>query len=252
MQLDRHYTDPRLVSIYDVENAGRHDIDFYLSLALELSPEVVVDLGCGTGVLACDLAAAGFVVTGVDPAIAMLDVARGRPGGDLVTWIEGDAAELGCSFADLAVMTGHVAQVFVEDASWNRVLADIFRALRPGGTIAFETRNPAAKGWRGWTRDQTLGRYQSVGDGTFQSWVEVTDVTDGIVRFDGHTVFEGTGESYTSASTLRFRTQDEVADSLTATGFEVRHLWGDWDRGPVTGRSPELIFNARKPIARKP
>jgi acetyl esterase/lipase len=46
----------------------------------------VLDLGCGTGRLALALSAAGYVVTGVDPARASLDVARSKPGAASVTW----------------------------------------------------------------------------------------------------------------------------------------------------------------------
>ncbi len=59
VRLARHYVDPRLVALYDIENASRDDTDFYLSLADELEAHSVVDLGCGTGVLARELAATG-------------------------------------------------------------------------------------------------------------------------------------------------------------------------------------------------
>jgi ubiquinone/menaquinone biosynthesis C-methylase UbiE len=177
----------------------------------------------------------------------MLEVARRRPGGELVTWIEGDAAELSSSFADLAIMTGHVAQVFVADADWDQVLAHLFRALTPGGRLAFETRNPDAQGWKGWTRERTQERFRRDGSEPFLSWVEVTSVEDQIVRFDGHTVFENSGEAFVSASTLRFRTRGDVITSLVKAGFAMENLWGDWDLSAASPRSPELIFVGVKP-----
>ena len=54
----------------------------------------VLDLGCGTGRLAIALAARGHLVTGVDPARASLDRARGKPGGDRVTWVDGSTGAL--------------------------------------------------------------------------------------------------------------------------------------------------------------
>lgn len=247
MQIDRHYTDPLLVCTYDLECAGRDDIEFYLALAAELNATAVIDLGCGTGVLASDLAATGIGVTGVDPAGAMLDVARQRPGGDRVTWIEGDASSLPSAAADLVVMTGHAAQVFLTEQEWNDMLARAFRALEPGGHIAFETRNPGAGTWTRWTRDGSFASYDLGGGVTFDSWVEVTDVRPGIVTFEGHTVFAGRGDDLVSSSTLRFRTQGEVEASLAAAGFVPAAVFGDWDRGPVTMTSPELIFLARRP-----
>jgi ubiquinone/menaquinone biosynthesis C-methylase UbiE len=77
-------------------------------------------------------------VTGVDPSPAMLDVACHRPGGELVRWVEGDAGRLDDAQADLATMTGHVAQVITDDRRWARTLAATHRALRPGGRVVSE------------------------------------------------------------------------------------------------------------------
>ena len=77
-----------------------------------------------------------------------------------------------------------------------------------------------------------------------ESWVEVTDERPGFVDFLGHTVFASDGVDVVSASTLRFRSRDEVENGLVAAGFSVRTVYGDWDRGPVTDRALELIFIA--------
>jgi ubiquinone/menaquinone biosynthesis C-methylase UbiE len=247
MQVDRGYTDPRLASLYDMENAGRDDIEFYLGLAAELDAETVADVGCGTGVLATDLAARGHEVTGVDPARAMLDVARSRRGGGRVTWIEGTAADLGTAAADLVVMTGHVAQIFVEDADWHQLVGELHRGLKPGGHVAFESRNPGAEGWTSWTREKSRRALQR-GDGEFvTTWVEVTGVRRGVVDFLSHTVFSASGEHVQQTSTLRFRTRVELEASLIAAGLQIHAVYGDWDRTPVTTTSPELIVLARRP-----
>lgn len=86
--------DPRLAALYDIECAGRWDHDLYLALATELGAASVVDIGCGTGVFAVDAAAPGRRVIGVDPAVAMLDLARTRPGGERVEWIHGTADDI--------------------------------------------------------------------------------------------------------------------------------------------------------------
>ncbi|RIJ15014.1 class I SAM-dependent methyltransferase, partial [Clavibacter michiganensis subsp. insidiosus] len=73
--------DPRLVALYDGDNPDGPDHDFDRALAEEVGARSVLDLGCGTGMLTVSLATAGRRVVGVDPSAAMLDVARGRPGG---------------------------------------------------------------------------------------------------------------------------------------------------------------------------
>lgn len=245
MQIDRHYTDPRLVAVYDVENAARHDTDFYLDLAAELEAERVADLGCGTGVLACDLAARGHRVTGIDPATAMLDVARSRPGADEVTWVEGTAADLADAAHDLVVMTGHVAQVFLDDDEWLAVLGHVHRGLAPGGFVAFESRNPAVEPWRSWNKVDSFATFLG-GDGApaFDSWVETIAVGDGRVELVGHTEFHHPEEEHAASSTLRFRTRDELDADLAAAGFEVVARYGTWVGGELIPSSREMIFLA--------
>ena len=152
VKLDLHYVEPRLVELYDRDNPRGADTDFYLSLATDLDAHRILDLGCGTGVLTRELAAVdGRYILGVDPAPAMLAVARRQPGAERVQWVEGDASAMGTAEVDLVVMTGNVAQVFL-DAEWAAALRAIHTALRPGGYLAFESRNPDDCAWERWTR----------------------------------------------------------------------------------------------------
>jgi 2-polyprenyl-3-methyl-5-hydroxy-6-metoxy-1,4-benzoquinol methylase len=78
------YTDPRLVAVYDYWSADRLDFAFYTDLAALVRAKSIVDIGCGTGELAVELARRGFVVTAVDPSPAMLDAAKARPDAGIV------------------------------------------------------------------------------------------------------------------------------------------------------------------------
>src|SRR5262245_32573122 len=122
IKLDQHYVDPRLVELYGIENTRGADTDFYLRLAASLGTHTILNLGCGTGLLTRELAADGRQVVGVDPAPAMLAYARRQPGAARVRWIEGDSSTLGTPAADLVVMTGNVAQVFLDDSEWATTL----------------------------------------------------------------------------------------------------------------------------------
>ena len=58
---------------------------------LDLSPyEKVLDVGCGTGALCSVLHQRGHVVTGIDPARKMLDVAVRKPENRGISFMEGD------------------------------------------------------------------------------------------------------------------------------------------------------------------
>src|SRR5215218_9441988 len=124
----------------------------------------------------------------------MLRVARQRPGGHLVQWVEGDAGALEPDSCDLLLMTGHVAQVFVDDGAWAGVLAAARRALCGGGRLAFDSRDPRARAWEGWTRHASYGRDEDPVLGPFDGWFELREARDGVVRFDGVTRFARDGE----------------------------------------------------------
>jgi SAM-dependent methyltransferase len=246
VKLEDQYIDPRLVELYDLENQGRDDTDFYLRLAADLGARRILDLGCGTGVLTRGLASVeGRDVTGVDPAAAMLAVARRQPGAERVRWVEGDASALGTPDADLAVMSGNVAQIFLEEADWNVALRAIHAALAPGGHLAFESRNPDDRAWERWNRATTYSQMDTP-NGPVQSWLELVSAGDGRALVEGHNVFIATGEYVIARSELRFRSRAEISASLSGAGFTIEQMYGDWVRGPLTSASRVMVFVATR------
>lgn len=238
---DAIFADPRLAEVYDPLDPDRSDLDAYLALAGRLGARTVLDIGCGTGTLACLLAQQAIEVTGVDPAAASLAIGRAKPGAGQVRWIHGDATALPPLDVDLATMTGNVAQVFLTDDDWAATLRCTHAALRPGGHLMLETRDPARQAWREWDREHSLARADVPGIGVVESWPEVTQVRGGLVSFRVTFVFRDQGAVLTSDSTLRFRSRDAVAGSLHAAGFIVEEITGAPDRP-----GHELVFLARR------
>jgi SAM-dependent methyltransferase len=237
---DEIFEHPRLVAVYDALEGDRRDLDSYLDVADELRARRVLDVGCGTGTFALLLVARGFEVTGVDPALASLNVARAKPGAERVRWIHGDATALPPLEADLATMTGNVVQAIADEAEWGRTLEGIRDVLRPGGHLVFETRDPAFEAWREWHRRTSYRVTDVDGVGAIESWVEVTNVSLPLVSFRWTWVFPD-GEVLTSDSTLRFRGRDEIERTLLENGYVVDDVQGAPDR---PGR--ELVFIARR------
>jgi len=246
MNLELHYTEPRLVALYDTDNPRGIDYDFYIQLAKEIEAKTILDLGCGTGLLTRELATYGWTVTGVDPAPAMLAYARKQPDAHLVTWIEGDSSALATPNADLVIMTGNVAQVFLEDADWLRTLQHIYNTLSPDGYVAFECRNAEAKEWGNWTPESSYECSQTA-HGELECWLEVVSVLDGKVHIQAHNIFTETGETLVVDSTLRFRTEQKIRKSLEDAGFQVQHIYGGWCNEPFTIQSRTMVFVAQRP-----
>ncbi len=238
---DTAFTDPRLAALYDPLDPDRSDLDVYAAIADEFGSRSVLDIGCGTGTFACLLAERGLAVTGLDPAAASLELARRKPGADRVRWVHGEAGDLPPLQVDLAIMTGNVAQVFLTDAEWTAVLLAAHAALRPGGRLVFETRDPAAQAWREWTRERTDERTVVPGAGGLRTWCDLTAVEGELVSFRWTYVFDADGAVLTSDSTLRFRSRAEVSASLEAAGYLVDEVREAPDR---PGR--EMVFIARR------
>lgn len=212
------------------------------AIADELGARRVLDVGCGTGTFALLLADRGIEVTGVDPACGSLDVARAKPNAARVRWMHGDTAALPSMQVDLATMTANVAQAIVDSLDWEGTLRGIYGALRPGGHLVFETRDPVYRAWQEWNRAASHRTTQIQGVGAGESWVELIDVSEPLVTFRQTWVFASDAQVLTSDSTLRYRERDEVEAVLVAHGYVVDDIRGAPDR---PGR--EFVFFASRP-----
>lgn len=237
---DAIFAHPRLAAVYDAFDGPRDDLDCYLALARELAASTVLDIGCGTGSLAILLAASGFSVVAADPAGASLEIAKAKDGAERIRWVHGGATALPPLSADLAVMTGNVAQVFLSDDEWEQALQGIRAALRPGGHLAFETRRPEYQAWREWAADTGPVTLAIPGAGAVERRLEVTRVSLPFVSFRYTYRFQD-GTVIPSDSTLRFRDRQEVEASLAACGYRVVEVRDAPDR---PGR--ELVFIAER------
>jgi SAM-dependent methyltransferase len=235
------FADPRLAAVYDTFDGDRDDLDAYAAMAEALGADRVLDIGCGTGTFACLLAGRGFEVTAVDPALASLQIARTKRFADRVTWIHGTASDVGDIQADFAVMTGNVAQVFLEDDDWLATLRAAHDALRSGGRLALEVRDPARRAWERWTPQATRRRRDVPGVGLVEAWTEVTDVALPMISFRHTYRFESEGAVLESDSTLRFRERFEIEAALRTVGFTVQEVRDAPDRAGL-----EFVFIAQR------
>jgi SAM-dependent methyltransferase len=238
---DAHYDDPVLAELYDISCGWSEDRDFYLRLAGE-TPISVLDLGCGTGLLCSAFAAQDHRVTGADPSLAMLEIARRRPEGARIEWVAATAQTFrSARHFDLIIMTGHAFQVLLEDADIAAALATMRAHLAPGGRAVFESRNPAldwASRWNG-----AISEYRHRG-------VPIRQTTHVLGRDGDRLTFEQRyhfpQRTLVSTSTLRFPPREEIEARLAGAGLALERLSGDWRDGPFDPTdSEEMVFATR-------
>lgn len=106
------------------------------------SGERVLDVACGTGVVAITAARAGARVTGIDLTPELLHRARenARISEVEIDWNEGDAENLPFSDASFDVVVSQFGHIFAPRPEV--AVAEMLRVLRPGGRIAFSTWPP--------------------------------------------------------------------------------------------------------------
>ena len=240
---DPIFADPALTDLYDTFSLHRRDFDFYLPFLM--AADSVLDVGCGTGELLHSARQAGHTgrLCGLDPAAAMLDLARQKQTN--VEWILGDLSALDRrNRFDLVVMTGHAFQVFIDDDQLRSALAAIRRALSLGGRFAFETRNPLARAWQHWTPEHAREIVHRGAPVRMETQVE-TPVTGDLVSFTHTFTSPGWDQPLVSRSTLRFLGRDALATFLSDAGFAIEQQFGDWEHQPFTPTSPEIITIAK-------
>ena len=105
----------------------------------------LLDVGCGGGVLAEEFARLGLQVTGIDVSAASLEVARAhaRTAGLPIDYRAGSATALPFDGGSFEVVS--CCDVLEHIPEWEQVIAEVGRALTPGGLFLFDTINRTAK-----------------------------------------------------------------------------------------------------------
>ena len=133
------FDDPLQVATYDARQKSTDEAAAQLLAELGVKPgSVLADIGCGTGVLACQAALAGCRVHAIDISQAMLEAVQRRASALNARGIESQHAGF-LSFdlpeRSLDFVTTQYALHHLNDF-WKLVaLQRIWRALKPGGTL---------------------------------------------------------------------------------------------------------------------
>jgi SAM-dependent methyltransferase len=209
--------------------------------ALGLEPDArVLDLACGHGRHTARLARRGFAVTGLDVSASSLELARENE--PSATYVEADMREVPLEDGSFdAVINLFTAFGYFEDeADDQRVLHEVARVLRPGGSFLIDTINPPG----------LFGRYRGrhwdrLEDGTLMLEDHEYDVASGRTKTDWTLIFAD-GERRDLRHSVRAYTAPELTRLLGNAGLEVVASWGDFDGGELERESRRLILRADK------
>ncbi|MHA1565150.1 MAG: class I SAM-dependent methyltransferase [Alphaproteobacteria bacterium] len=245
MSSDDLYENPDVTQFYDTLNSwhrplGRVDFDYCAALAKGAAS--VLDLGCGTGELAVELGK-NRSVTGVDPAAAMLDIGRQRPGGDHVTWCHADArtVRLDRRF-DLVVLTGHAFQVFLTREDQRAALLTIAAHLKPDGVFVFDSRNIALRGPKTQRREDSSHLIDDPELGEIEAWCDSAyDPDMRILSYTNSFLVQKTGKVHSASAKIAYTPREELADLLAEAGLAVDTWFGDWLGTPYDPEAKDMI-----------
>jgi SAM-dependent methyltransferase len=202
----------------------------------------VVDLGCGSGILARALGDAGYEVTGIDQSEAMIAAARRRaPAADLRVASFLDAEIPRCvAVTAIGECFSYLFDDRVAGAGLDRLFARVHAALEPRGLLLFDVAAP------GRVRGRSPQRSWREGD-DWAVLVELDeDVGSRLLTRDIRT-FRAQGTAWRrdhEIHRLRLHDRRDLEARLRAAGFRVRPLAGYEGLRFAPGH---IGFCARKP-----
>ncbi|CDM58621.1 methyltransferase type 12 [Rhizobium favelukesii] len=182
-------------------------------------------------------------MTGADPSARMLEIARRKPNGCGIEWVECYSQDFRSEKRfDLIIMTGHAFQVLLDENAILATLAVMREHLADGGRIVFETRNPAID----WKARWDGGVFEVIHDGlVVRKTRDVVSYGEGRAHFE--TRYHFPEETLVSKSELLFLSRNDIERHLQASGLRADAVYGDWDRQPFDERNAEeMIFVVRR------
>lgn len=149
-------------------------------------------------------------------------------------------------------MTAHVAQFLLEDEYFLQSLKAICKALKVGGSLLFDSRNPLMQAFfnpkiqNSWPDKNSPQKLIDPKFGKINWWVELQEIKNNRIIYENHYFFENSKEESISINELIFRQKEEVVAFLQKAGFEIENIYGNWDKSLASRESPEFIFVAEK------
>jgi SAM-dependent methyltransferase len=235
----------RLAGVYDeiVVDPSHDRVAAFLDELWKTDPEglrSVLDLCCGTGLLAGELIALGYTVVGVDASEAMLALARGRLGADVALsrmtlpdlTVDGVFDAAVCTFDGFNYLSPNDLRL---------TIAAVALRLRPDGWFVFDLHtdammdftvsNPIVAGESA-GNDFVISSIVDPGGRTCDTRIELTRTRDGHPFSEQHRQY--------------FHTDEDVRAALHDAGFAVNAVSDGYTHGPADGTTLSAVWTARR------
>ena len=233
------------------------DVAFYRNAARDFG-DPILELGCGTGRITMALAEAGKRITGLDLSGRMLERAVKKRAAlrvearERVHLVQGDMArfDLGEKFR-LVIIPFRPFQHLLEVRQQMDCLECVRKHLAPGGRLILDVFQTDAERMHDpvHMREVQLTEYETADGRHVRISERVAAFHRAEQRNDVEMIFsithrDGRQERLVFAWPLRYFFRYEVEHLLARCGFKVAARYGDFDRSPIRGDSPEMIFVA--------
>ena len=242
----RSWFGPSYLALYDGFLAERTpvEIDQLEALLALRPPRRILDLPCGQGRHAIELARRGYEVTGVDLSPFLLKVAEERAGaaGVRVRWLSGDMRQpLAGETFDVVLNLFTSLGYFADEADDRKVVSAGAAMLAPGGRFVIELING----------ERVMAQFQerewfTVGQ---TAVVERRSLDIAARRMVVERTVTTPDETEVSLHALRLYSGRDISAILREAGFGRVELYGDWSGEPLTPDSLRVLAVGTMPLS---
>jgi SAM-dependent methyltransferase len=202
----------------------------------------ILDVCCGYGRHAIELARRGYQVTGIDLAPKQIDEAerRASESGVEIEFLHGDAREMSFPRQFDVTLSLFLSFGFDDDESNMRMLQRISEATAPGGVLLMDlwNREKEIRDFAPLTIEEREGGIRVEKRWEFDQW-------NGRLNWQNTVRFpDGTTEEWDHS--VRAYTLVELRHMLTEVGFQPEKVYGDFKGNAHTLDSPQTITLSRK------
>lgn len=214
----------------------------FITQALNLaSGESILDLYCGYGRHAIELAKQGYNVTGIDATQDFLDIAvqKAQKANVRINFTKKDMRELDYAGNFSAVINMFAAFGYFSDEENANIIKLVAKALKPNGLFLIDLLN------RDWMVRNNLNRYWRHPNGECVLSYKV-ELKNGIATMKRQLINQVTGTKTQYEFVLRAYSLPEMANIFSNSGLTIMETYGGFDGRSYSSETPRMIILAKK------